>query len=58
MIDVSIYMEQLEVLRRKLLFAIDGFWIDMNNVPHMGIEKMMQIYFETGVIFINSANAK
>lgn len=54
MIDVSMYMEQLEVLRRRLLYKIDGFYIDVNNVPQMGVDMVMRLYFETGIIFLNS----
>lgn len=51
MIDVSKYMQQLEDLRERLLLRIDGFYIDMNNVPRMGVERVMQLYFETGIIW-------
>lgn len=58
MIDVQIFIERLELLRERLLrridFGYDGFYMDINQVPQMSVSKIIQIFNETGILYVRS----
>lgn len=51
MIDISIYLKQLDDLRYALYKRIDGYYVDQYGNEYMLPEKIFELYYETGLIF-------
>lgn len=58
MINISPYIDKLDILREYMGLLIDGkimgrIWFNANAFPDLPLEKLMKIYNETGVMFCN-----
>jgi hypothetical protein len=57
MIDVSPYINKLEVLKEYMALRIDRprMWLlDMGSLPWLSWEEVMRIYDQTGFYYYNS----
>lgn len=62
MIDISLYITKLDILREYMRLLIDGkmqITIDLNAlpIPALSTDQIMGIYYETGVLFYNREDA-
>ena len=59
MIDIQPYIDKLERLREYMFLCIDGkipgiIWFNALALPHLPFEKVMEIYNQTGIMFIGN----